>query len=762
MSADDGRAVRPAPPTGGAVGADLRDIDGESKVTGGARYTSDFTIPGMLHARILRSPHPHARIVAIDVAAALAMEGVVAVATGEDVRALDHHYGEFIRDQPILAVDKVRYAGEPVAAVAAVNEAIAWRAVEAIRVTYDVLPALDTMAAALADDAPPLFDARPHGADLPPAPPHGRWTQEPSPNVLYQYDYAVGDVDAVFASAPHVFEDRFTFGRLSHYALEPHACVATAPTPERIELWSNNQDAFLLQRDLARMFALAPEHVRLHTGLVGGGFGSKSYCKTEPIAVVLARKTGRPVRLALTLAESMLTVCEHAAELRVKSAVGTDGTLLARESDILLDGGAYADASPSVATRVGARMAGPYVWQALRTRVRVIRTSTVPAGSFRGFGAGHVTWASESQIDMIARRLALDPVALRRRHFLRPGQPGSPGEGPLDSDLAAALDALLSQAAVDPARRVPGRGVGIAVAVKGSSGKYHRGDASVTIEATGRIVLGAGVTEIGQATRTALVQIAAGELAVDPAAVVIDAIDTAATPFNAGTYASTGISVTGLAVRDAAARAREALLDFAADALGVPVATLAYRAGRVMQGEAAYTLAELAARVDRSPATLAFTGTASSVGNSGWMPVLTLAEVDVDVETGLCKVTGLTSVVDAGCAIHPARCVTQVEGAAVQGLGQALFEELQCLDGQPVNATPLGYRVPRTRDVPTRFQTVILEQGGGPGPWGAKGIGETGNLTVPAAIANAIADATGARVTDLPITPERVLRALAG
>ncbi len=744
-----------------AVGSNFTDIDGADKITGTARYTSDFTLAGMLHARLLRSPHPHARIVSIDASAALAIEGVVAVLTGADLQGLDHTYGEFIRDQPAIAVGKVRYAGEPVAAVAAITEAQAWRAVEALRVEYEVLAPVDSIEAALAKDAPALFEGTPHPSALPPPPPNGRWRQEPAPNVLYDFDYETGDIDAAFAAATHVWEDRFQFARLSHYALEPHTCIANAPTAGGFEMWSNNQDAFLLRRDLARVLGMPEEQVRIHAGLVGGGFGSKSYCKTEPIAALLARKCARPVRLALTLAESMLTVCEHAAQITVRSAVSASGKLLARDTQVLMDGGAYAEASPSVATRVGARMAGPYLWDAVRTKVSVVRTNSVPAGSFRGFGSAHVAWASESQIDMIAQRLGLDPVTLRMQNFIRPGMPGAPGEGQLDCDLAAGLTAALARAGHpghNRAARLPGRGIGVAVAVKGSSGKYHRGDAALSLYPSGRIVLGTGATEIGQNTRTALVQIAAEELGVEPAVIEIGTIDTHATPYHAGTHASTGVTVSGLAVRDAAAQARDALLAFAGKALGCDVSGLAFREGKIWRGESVHTLAAITA--GSAQAETPFTGTASIIGNSGWMPIWTVAEVQVDIETGACVVKSLVSAVDAGRAINPQRCVSQIEGGAVQGLGQALFEELQCLGGMPLNATGLGYRIPRTSDVPGRFETIILEQGGGPGPYGAKGLGESGNLTIPAAIANAIANATGARVCALPITPERVLAAM--
>jgi CO/xanthine dehydrogenase Mo-binding subunit len=741
------------------VGRSLPGVDSRAKLTGAANYTIDLKLPDMLHGKILRSPHAHAKIRAIDVGAALAIPGVVAVATGADLDGLDPTYGMYIRDQPVLARGKVRYVGDPVAAVAASSEAIAYRALSEIRVDYEPLPSLMTMEAALAPDAPPLFDTR-HDAELSHAGPGVSWLQEPAPNILFEYCHRVGDADDALERCAHVFEDRLTFARLSHYSLEPHVTLA-AVAGERVEVWSNNQDPFLLRRDIARIFKLPLESVRFHAGIVGGGFGSKSYCKIEPIAVLLAWKAGRPVRLALAMDESMLTVCEHAADIVLRTGVSERGETVARDVTVLLDGGAYADASPSVAARIGGRFGGPYRWQAVQAKVTVVRTNTVPAGSFRGFGAGHVAWASESQIDMIARRIGLDPVEFRLRNFVSPGERPVPGEAALDCDLHAGLKAVVSRIHDRARERRPGRGIGLAVAIK-SSGAGHRSDASARIVGSGRVLIASGVTEIGQATRTAMVQIVAEVLGVSPEVIATLDTDTDNTPYDTGTHASTGVTVAGLAMRQAAENARASVLGFAATALGCAAGELTWDGFGVTRAEERHELADLLRRTQLSPDT-EFRGEGSTETPNRsifWMPSWTAVEVDVDAETGAVSVTDLVTAVEVGTAINPERCRSQAEGGVVQGLGQALFESLDYSGDLPANAEPLRYRVPRLRDLPARFETIVLEQGLGPGPFGAKGVGEAGNLTIPAAIANAVADAVGARVTDLPITPEKVLAAI--
>jgi CO/xanthine dehydrogenase Mo-binding subunit len=736
------------------IGRSVPDLDGVDRVTGKTTYTSDLSIPQMLHAKVLRSPHAHAWIRKIDSSRASSMSGVVAIASGADLQGLDPFYGQFIRDQPLLAIDKVRYLGEPVAAIAAETEEIAWNALAEIVVDYEVLPPVATVAASLATDAPPIFEGEAHATTLVSPPANGSWLVEPGPNELFRFDYAVGDLEHWMARSAHVFEDRFTMSAISHFALEPHVVMASFPASGRLSVWSNNQDPFLLRADLARIFRLEPTSVSLHVGAVGGGFGSKSYCKIEPICVLLARKAGRPVRLALAMSESMITVREQGAEICLRTGVSATGKTLAREAMVLLDAGAYADASPSVAMRIGCRLNGPYRWEALRTTVRAIRTTTVPAGSFRGFGGPQVAFSSESQIDMISRRLGLDPAAFRRDNFVSPGMPGAPGETLLDTDHVAGFEEVLRHLP-SGGKRQPGRGVGYAVALKGG-GAAHVSAARVALLADGCAILSTGVTDIGQGVRTILAQVAAECLDLPLSSVRFETtLDTSRTPFNAGTHASTGASVGSLAIAAAVGKLRSRLLEQSASALGRSVEELAFSDGTIRCGASQYfpgdLLGEKAFPMEEE---------AMVQSGSGWISIWTGAEVEVDSELGTVRVLRIVSAFDVGRAINPQRCVSQIEGASAQGLGQALFEQLVFDDnGTPMNATPLQYGVPRLKDIP-EMTTKLLEQGMGPGAFGIKGVGESGNLTVPAAVANAIADAVGARVTALPLSPMAIRRAI--
>jgi CO/xanthine dehydrogenase Mo-binding subunit len=406
------------------------------------------------------------------------------------------------------------------------------------------------------------------------------------------------------------------------------------------------------------------------------------------------------------------------------------------------------------------RFTGPYRWRAVQTTVRVVRTTTIPAGSFRGFGAGHVTWASESQIDDIARKLGHDPCAFRMRNFIPLGSAGAPGETPLDSDLQSGLRAVAERIKVDKPRQ-PGRGIGFAVAIK-SAGASHRADAYVRIDPSGLVEIAAGVAEIGQSTRTALTQIAAEVLRVSPDRIAVVDIDTGTTPFDSGTHASCGVTIAGLAMREAADNARNAVLAFAADQLGCKPGELDFEDFVVLHRGKRHPIGALVANSGAATEPL-FRGDGSKQTGGGayfWMPSWTAAEVEVDAETGAYKVLRLVTAVDVGKAINPDRCKSQAEGAAVQGLGQAMFEHLAYAGDASLNAEPLKYRVPRITDVPIRFEALVLEQGHGPGPFGSKGVGEAGNLTTPASIANAIADAVGARVTELPLTPDKVLESI--
>jgi CO/xanthine dehydrogenase Mo-binding subunit len=748
-------------------------LDGPDKVTGAARFTFDVTLPGMLHAKVLRSPHPHARIVAIDTSRAETLPGVAAVVTGADaIRLADPYYGVAIRDQPVLAIDKVRYVGDTVAAVAAVDEETAYQALALIDAQYDLLQPVATIEEALADGAPLLFDAPVAGAPIKLG--DGVTSlKEPRPNVLYEFGYTKGDADAVLAQSDHVFEDRFRFSRINHFHLEPYVNVARV-TGEQIELWSCNQDPFVLRDDIARIFGRPTNNIRVNASYIGGGFGGKSFCKMEPLVVLLAMKAGRPVRLCLSLDEGLLTLTKHAGVLTLKTGVTEDGRLTARKSEIQLDGGAYSDASALTVVKAGYRITGPYRWDAVATRAYAVRTNTVPAGSFRGFGGTQASFASESQIDMIARRLGIDPYDFRRKNLLAIGEPFQPGDSGVDSDLGGGLDEIVErlgyrQQPRSAAQGYKPRGMGLSIGIKDGGGTANHAQALVKVLPSGRAIVNAAAVEIGQGATTALSRIAAETLKLALDWVRYGAIDTDHTPLDNGTHASCGTAVTGIAVMRAATDVCAQILEFAAERLGCTPGELLLDNWTIRRGNYAHPLEPMIAG-HFGGAGFEFIGRGmikvpddprAPLGAQSffWMPSWVGAEVEVDRETGKVRVLQLVVGADAGRSVNSVACRGQIEGAALQALGQSLFEELRYEGGEPVNATPLDYRVPHAADLPDRYEAVIFEHGG-PGPFGAKGIGEAGMLGVASAIANAIHDAVGVRLTEIPFTPERVLAAI--
>ncbi|MGZ9272373.1 MAG: xanthine dehydrogenase family protein molybdopterin-binding subunit, partial [Candidatus Binatia bacterium] len=389
--------------------AELRN-DGAEKVTGKALYTVDVDLPGMAHGKILRSPYAHARLVRVDGSKAEMLPGVLAVITREDQKRL-RMFGAAYKDQTIVAVDKVRYAGDPVAAVAAVDEATAARALELIEVEYEDLPAVTSIDEALAANAPLVHEAPASGGEL-----MGQRYETPKEfsgsNFCYRFSYANGDVEAGFKNADHVFENTFTFPRVQHFSMEPHATVADF-AGDRLTLWAGTQEPFTLREHLADIFHLPQSKIRVIVPYVGGGYGGKLAVKTEPLAAVLSWKAKRPVRLAHTIEESFKTVTRHPARVRIKTGVNKDGKLVARQCLIHMETGAYADAGPRVTQKAGYRCFGPYRIPHMKTDAYTIYTNTVPAGAYRGFGTLQVTWAYESQMDIIADKLGFDALEFR-------------------------------------------------------------------------------------------------------------------------------------------------------------------------------------------------------------------------------------------------------------------------------------------------------------------------------------------------------------
>lgn len=744
------------------VGVSRPRKDAHEKLSGQAEYVGDMEMAGMLHGKVLRSPLAHALIRSIDTSRALEMEGVAAVLTGADLQDIEPYYGHAIKDRPIVALDRVRFAGEPVAAVAAVDEATAEAAVRAIEVEYEELPVLETLDRALAPDAPRLHDRRPriglfHGL--------GDLGQQDG-NVCYRHVIASGDVERARADAAISVEGTYTFPAVYQYAMETHATIAHYHG-DGVTLWANCQHPFLVQAEIADLFGLDIGSVRIIVPYLGGGFGSKSYTKMEPLTVALARKVGRPVRIANRVEESMVTSRRHGMRCWMRTAAASDGTLLSREVRFWMDTGAYADNGPRVTATAADAAPGPYRFQAVEVDGYCVYCNTPPSGSYRAFGATHLQWIGESQLDEVARRAGLDPLELRRRSLVAPGDPVRPdGSGkPLDADLVGDVEQAASAVGWDEPRR-PWVGRGVSVGLL-AAGAHPVSRASVRLCSDGSADVYVGTTELGQGPRTVMSQIAAEELGISSELVRVHGADTRFTPYDRSTGASRSTTIAGLAVKRAADAVADRLRETAGELWDVEPSVVDLVGGRAVFAGEEISFPDLIAKrfgfrggeiIEGGEVRPTGGGTGSyAEGPHFWEVCVAGAEVEVDPDTGVVTVLRTATVADVGKAINPQLVERQDEGATLQGIGNALFEEMHFLDGQIANDSLLEYRVPRIADLPVQMRSIIVENEDGPGPYGAKGCGEGALAAVPAAIVCALADA-GVPMAELPLTPERVWR----
>ena len=728
-------------PTRSQIGRSQPRRDAREKLRGEAQFAGDILVPRMLYGKVLRSPIAHGRIRSIDTSAAEKIPGVVCVLTGADLRDIDPYYGHAIKDRPIVAIDKVRFHGEQVAAVAAETAAAAAAGVEAIVADYEELPVLATVEDAVAEGAalvnegetrPGLF----HGlGELPPR----------DGNVCYRYRIDRGELESVFARADIVVEGEYSFPSVYQYAMETHTVIAQVEG-EEITIWASCQHPFLVRAEIADLFAVPVANVRIVVPYLGGGFGSKSYTKMEPLTVALARKAGRPVRIQNRVAESMVTTRRHNMRCRMRTAATADGRLLAREVECLFDTGAYADNGPRVVATAGDAAPGPYRWAAYRINASCVYTNLAPAGSYRAFGATHLQWIGESQVDEVARRAGVDPLEVRRQNLLTQGEEVRSGGKPLDADLVGDVEKVAAAVGwAEPKRPLVGRGVSVGLL---AAGAHPVSSAVCRLEADGRVIVLVGTTEMGQGPRTAFAQIAAEEIGVEPEHVTVRGADTRFTPYDRSTGASRSTTIAGLAVQRAAADIR-AQLERIAGASEIESSEFL----GLMRKHFGFAGGELIGRGEVAPV-----GTGSyAEGPVFWEVCVGAAEVEVDPETGFVHVRRTATAADVGRAINPQLVERQDEGATLQGIGNALFEEMIYEDALLLNDTLLDYRVPSFEDLPDEMTCVIVENADGPGPYGAKGCGEGALAAVPAAIVNALADA-GVPMSELPLTPERVWR----
>jgi CO/xanthine dehydrogenase Mo-binding subunit len=737
------------------VGRPLTRKDGLAKVTGRARYLDDLVIPGVVHAALVRSPYAHAGVVAIDGAAAAAVPGVAAVVTAADLRALATiRFGVYTRDQPVLADGLVRYEGEPVAAVVAASAATARQAARLVAVEYEERPGVIDPVAALAPGAPLVHET------APPLGRQGRWPAEPGTNVCAHAVIAQGDPAAAFREADVVVEQTYTFPRVFHYTMEPHGAIASV-TDGEVTVWSNTGHPYQLRQELADMFGLDLARIRVIVPYVGGSFGGKSFPKLEPLAAALSWKVGRPVKVLGGVEASMRTNRRHGARCTVRLGARRDGRLVAKTCAVLLDTGAYADSGPLVAEKATVRALGPYRVPHYHVDVRAVYTHTTPAGSFRSIGGPQTVWATESAMDELAEALGMDPIELRLMNLVRRGETVRPELRAMDADLGDDLRRLVKAMDEDPAPDAAGRGVAVGIA---NASELPISTAIVRLHYDGSVSVLVSIVEVGQGVHTALSQIVGEELGVPASAVVVLSPDTRFAPYDWSSGASRGVTIVGTAVQRAAQDVKAQLRALAAECAGVGAEAVAWRDGRVEVGGRRLAPAEVIQEwFGRLAGEVIGRGSVRDLGPAPafWEIGMGGVELDVDRETGVIRVCAYTGLADVGRAINPDLCAAQDAGAVVMGLGHTLSEEMiYSASGSLLNASMIEYRVPLATDLPDRLHTVLVEHGDGAGPFGAKGMGEGGCLPVAPAVASALARATGLRIRDLPLHPERVWTAL--
>ena len=749
------------------VGKPHPRLDGSDTVTGRAAYTVDVVLPSMLHAKLFRSSVAHARIRRVNTSRALSLPGVAAVLTADDVPR--KRFGFSVQDEQIFAGDKVRYIGDVIAAVAAVEDEVAEQAVGLIDWDYDDLPAVLTPDDALRENAPLVHDeldsyrmnsvlAR-------------DWHPVFGTNIAHQAIFSKGDIDRGFAEADEIFDDTFRAQQVQHCSLEPHAVVADW-NGERLMIWTSTQKVFLVRSGLADLFGLPESQIRVIGTKIGAGFGGKNAMRLEPYAAALALKTGKPVRLVNSRSEEFAAAAGSVpAIIRVRTGVKKDGTITARAMEFTWDTGAYAEGLPG-SNRALKDGVGPYKIQNIRVASTLVYTNKLRGCPFRGLGIPEAVWAGESQMDIIADKLGIDPVKLRLKNCLDTGDETPVGDRAHHIALRECLMKVSAELNRWKKRAPVNHGFGIALLHKSPTTSASSSNARVRIHTDGKVELYIGATDVGGGTGTSLAQIAAEELNIPLEEIHVVIADTELTPFDHGTYSSRVTPYVGAAVKLAAADARRQILEIAARLWNSAAEKIRIEDGKVIvKGHRPLALAELFAQsrarevigVGASQSKRLWAEDASKQAKDssapGWPFGAQAVEVAVDRETGVIKLIRVASAHDVGKAINPLAVTGQIQGGIMMGLGYALSEGLVFEDGRITNASFADYKIPTIRDIPAATP-IIVERNYASEPYGAKGVGEMSVFGIAPAVANAIARATGVRIKELPMSAEKLLEQL--
>lgn len=740
-------------------------LDAKSKVTGKAVYIEDIQLRGMLYGKVLRSKYPHARILSIDTSRAEKLSGVRGVVIGPELAFL---HGEALMDKPLLARDRVRYVGEGVAAVAAVDEETAEEALELIKVDYEELPAVFDPVEAAKPQAPLIHEGL------------GSYRRAPGinpvkgTNICNHFQLRKGDMGKGFAESDHIFEDTFTTGMVQHASIEPHGAICLIDDDNRVTLWANNDSPYRGRKEIAGALNIPTSNVRVICApYIGGNFGGKGGLQAEACAIALAWKIrNRPIRVMYTREEEFCSaIVRHPSVIHLKTGVKKDGAILARQVKMYWATGAYAEKGPTVSRFGGVSGAGPYTIPNVSIDGYCVYTNRQVAGAMRGYGGPQAAWAYESHMDIIARKLGIDPLEFRLSHVYTGGDVHTTGQEIYSEGLKECLEKVAESMEWDTKPLGKDRGRGIACMERAIKTPFGSA-AFVKVNEDGTVEVLSSTTEVGQGSETVLCQIVAEELGVPLEWVRKATADTAYTPFDASTTSSRSTFHMGNAVKTAAADAREQIIKLAAESLEANTEDLEIKQGNVyVRGmpKRALPIANVLGKHYGSSATvlgkgfyfpqMKVTGKYFSTFMIFWLLGAHGVEVEVDRHTGEVKILKVYAAHDIGKAIHPSNCVGQIEGGIGFGMGFALFEGLMFKGGHVLNPSLLNYKVPTALEMP-EIESMLVECVHQEGPYGAKGVGETSNVPLPPAIANAIYDAVGIRIKDLPITPDKVLDAL--
>jgi CO/xanthine dehydrogenase Mo-binding subunit len=736
------------------VGRSVPRLESWLKVTGRAEYVHNLRLPGMLYGKIFRSTVAHGRIKRIDTAAAQALAGVYRVITSKEIIQViaDPYFGPAFHDQPILAIDKVRYVGEPVAVVLASDPHVAEEAVHLISAEYDELPAVYGEVEAMTSKAIVHDVLRPAGT----FPDLKHLKDRKNTNLALDFHLRRGDAAKAMKNAARVFEHTFSTQQVMHTPLEPLVSVAES-TDSSLTIHTASQSPSFVRIEIARLLGWPENRVRVRVPFLGGGFGAKLYIKLEALVSVLSLISRKPVKVSLTMEEQFFTITKHASTFRIKSGVAPDGRIVARECEVWWNGGAYADIGPRVTQKSGFTAPGPYDIEHVAVDSYSLYTNLPPAGALRGFGIPQLVWAYEGHTDLMARELGIDPIEFRRRNLLRDGRPQATGTVMKD----AATEKVLERISVlldwgKPFERGTGtvkKGRGIAMGFKACVSPTTS-LAAVNVNADGSCIVYCSTADMGQGSDTAMAQIAGEVLRMAAESITVVHSDTDVTPYDMATLGSRSLFHMGNAVKLAAEDARKKL-DLLRNELGLaadcPIPDIFKKKYGMQAGNVAGAGSYIPTY--KSPDANGLTDNATPF----WMVGGTGVEVEVDTETGKVRVTRLVNVADVGTPINPKIVETQLSGAAIMQLGFTLHEKMEFdAQGQLRNASFAEYKIPGLLDLPGSMvnEAVVAEQKSG--PFGGKGVGESGTFGVSPAIANAIHDAVGVRLTSLPLKAQDI------